>query len=124
MFLFGAETWVVTPHMGRVLGGFQYHVVRRLTGRLLRKRLDGEWEYTAAEATREEAGFKLMETYIWKRKNTVAQYIMTRPILELCKGTERKQGAWVGMRCWEWAGLDLEGAMEMAAAAEEEDGME
>ena len=23
VFLFGAETWVVTPRMGRVLGGFQ-----------------------------------------------------------------------------------------------------
>ena len=34
-------------------------------------------EYTSAEAEREEAGFEPMETYIWKRKNTVAQYIAT-----------------------------------------------
>ena len=27
VFLFGSETWVVTPCMGRALGGFQDHVV-------------------------------------------------------------------------------------------------
>ena len=31
VLLFGAETWVVTPHMGRVLGGFQDQVARWLT---------------------------------------------------------------------------------------------
>ena len=29
VLLFGAETWVVTPCMGLVLGGFQYQVVQR-----------------------------------------------------------------------------------------------
>ena len=28
VFLFSAEKWVVTPFMGRVLGGFQYQVAR------------------------------------------------------------------------------------------------
>ena len=43
VLLFGVETWVVTPCMGRVLGVFQDRVVRRLTGRLLRRRLDTKW---------------------------------------------------------------------------------
>ena len=36
VLLFGAETWVVTPHMGRFLGGFQYQATRRLARWLLR----------------------------------------------------------------------------------------
>ena len=44
VFLFGAETWVVTPFMGRVLGGFQYQVAWQLTGWLPWRRFDGSWE--------------------------------------------------------------------------------
>ena len=55
-------------------------------------RLDGRWEYTLLEAVREEAGFDTMETYIRRRQKTVAQYIATRPILDLCEAVERKWG--------------------------------
>ena len=37
------------------------------------------------EAARKEAGFEPMETYILSRQNTAAQYIVTRPILDLCE---------------------------------------
>ena len=67
VFLCGAETWVVIPHMGRVLGSFQDQVEWRLTGRLLRKRIDWKWEYTLPAAARLEAGFEPIVTYIWKR---------------------------------------------------------
>ena len=61
VLLFSAETWVVTPRMGRVLGGLQDQVARRLTGRILRHKTDRKWEYTSEEIAREEAGFKTME---------------------------------------------------------------
>ena len=67
-------------------------------GRIQRRRGDGKWEYTSAEAEIVEAGFETMETYIRRRHNTVVQYIATRPLLDLCKAMGRKQGAWVGMR--------------------------
>ena len=59
MLIFGAETWVVNPHMGKVLGGLQDQVARRLIWRLPHWRLDGIWEYILAEATGEEAVFEL-----------------------------------------------------------------
>ena len=31
VLLFCAETWAVAPRMGRVIGGFQYQVKRRMT---------------------------------------------------------------------------------------------
>ena len=52
VLLFGAEMWVVIPCIGRVLGGFQDKVPRRLTGSLTLWRLYGRWEYTSAEAAR------------------------------------------------------------------------
>ena len=42
VMLFGAETWVATPRMDRILGGFQDQVARHLTGRLPRIRQDGK----------------------------------------------------------------------------------
>ena len=103
--------------MGRSLSGFQYQVVRRLTGGLSWNSMDGRWDYTSAEVARVEAGFEKMETYIWRSHNTVAQYIVTRSIMDLYRAAERKQGAWVGMRWREQARIDLAGARERATAA-------
>ena len=43
VLIFGEETWVVTPCMGRVLGGFQYQAEKQLTGQLPWRREDGKW---------------------------------------------------------------------------------
>ena len=54
------------------------------------------------------------------------QYIATLFLLHLCEGTERAPGAWVGMRWWEQAEINLAGAREATEAATEaeEDGVE
>ena len=67
VLLFGAETWVVNPYIGRVLGGLQDHVAQQLTERILRRRGDRKWEYSSVEAARAEVGFETMETYICRR---------------------------------------------------------
>ena len=61
VLLFRVDTWVVTPRMGKVLEGFQNQVVRRMTGQLLRRTMDGTWRYTLAAASRETAVFLTME---------------------------------------------------------------
>ena len=33
VMLYKSDTWVKTPHIGRVLGGFHHRVARRMTGR-------------------------------------------------------------------------------------------
>ena len=60
--------------MGGVLGSFQDHVARRLTGRLPRRKSDGRQEYTLVEAAKEEAGFELMETVTAKSEYGRAVY--------------------------------------------------
>ena len=109
VFLFGAETWVVTPRMFIVLGEFQYQVVRRLTGRLPQRKTDGEWYYTLAETSREEVGFQTIEEYILRRHKTDVQYIATQLLLDLCEEEEVSSGAWVGIRWWEQADINLTG---------------
>ena len=73
------------------------------------------------ETAREKAGFLTMEEYIRQRQNTVAQYIATRSLLDLCDGLERAPGAQVGMWWWYQAGLDLAGVRVPAAATAEGD---
>ena len=68
----------------------------------------------AAAAAREEVGFELMETYIWKIQNMVAQYVAMRPILDLFKAEESNWGYRVGMRWWEQELIGLLGARDMA----------
>ena len=67
VLLFCVGTWVVTPRMVRVLGGFQYQVSRRTTGRILRRRGDGNLEYTSVDVTREEEGLDKIKTYIHQK---------------------------------------------------------
>ena len=48
-----------------------------------------------------EAGFKGIGTYVIRRQNTVAQYIVTRPIIDLCERSARRPGVWVYRWWWE-----------------------
>ena len=57
-------------------------------------------------------------------QNAVAQSIAKLLIMDLCKATERKWGARVGMQWWEKSGIELAGAREMVKVAAEKYGME
>ena len=64
-----------------------------------------------------ETGFEGIRKSVTRRQNTVAQYIATRPILDLCEKYARRQGVRVSRWWWEQAGIDLEGAKNRAAEA-------
>ena len=88
-----------------------------MTSRILRRRQDIKCKYTSSAAAREEAGFKAMGEYIWRRQNTVAHFIAIRSMMELCEETEITPGAQVGMRWWEQAGIDVTRGRERVLAA-------
>ena len=110
MLLFGAETWVVTPKMERSLSGFLHGAARRITGRQARREKDVDWHYPSLEWAMQEAGLTDIRMSILKRQNTVAQYIVTRPLLDLCEGARAREGAQVPLRWWYQAGIDWETA--------------
>ena len=60
VLLFGLETWVMTPRMGRFMGGFQHRVVRRITGRQPNRQVDGSWQYPPLDKDMQEAGLNEM----------------------------------------------------------------
>ena len=109
VMLYGLETWVVTPHIGRVLDGFHHRVARRLMVRQHRRGRYSLWVYPSIEDVLVEAVLQEVETYVSLQQNTVAQFISTRPIMDLFLVTERRPGSRVEKWWWEQDGLDLEG---------------
>ena len=69
------------------MGGFHHKVACRLTGRRGR---DGGWVYPLLNEAISEAGLQEVETYFYRRQNTVAQFIVARPIVDLCLVAERR----------------------------------
>ena len=74
----------MSPHIGRTLDGFHQRVTRRLTGRQPQRGLDGAWVYPPLVEAMSETGLQDLETYVARHQNAVAQYIATRPIMDLC----------------------------------------
>ena len=98
VLLFGAETWVLTAKMEKALDAFQGRVVQKLTGRQARRGRNGGWYYLSLVGAMKEAGIVWIMTSILQRQNMVAQFIATRPILDLCKKSKRRPGARVPRR--------------------------
>ena len=124
VLLFGAETWVVSPMMERVLSEFLHGAARRLTGRQARRGRDGEWHYPSLEGAMEEAVLTDIRTSIQRRQNTVAQYIATRPLLGLCEGARPREGSRVTLRWWEQSGINWEKAKAKGTETETTSGSE
>ena len=117
--LFGAETLVLSPRMDWALSSFQNRVARRLTGRKTGRQRDGSRDYPLLAVAMAEVSFEEIVTYVTRRHNTVAQYILTRPILYLYERYSRRPGVWVSWWWWEQEILELDGAKKRAVAESE-----
>ena len=60
-----------------------------------RRRDDGIWKYLPLEEAIKEVGLEEIEMYISRRQNTVALYIATRHIFDMCLEAARCKGSWV-----------------------------
>ena len=103
------------PEDGEVPGQFQSRFVRRITGKHPRQRTDGSWYYPPLAEALGEAGLEEIRKSVTRRQNTVAQYIATRPILDLRERATLRPGARVYRQWHEQDGIDLEGAKKQAA---------
>ena len=77
----------------------------------------GSWDYPTLVKTMGETGFEGIIKSVTRRQNTVAQYIVTRTILDLCERSTRRPEVRVYQQWWEQAGINLEGAKKRAAEA-------
>ena len=65
-----------------------------------------------------EAGLTDIGKSISNRQNMVAQYIATRPLLDLCEKARAMEGARVPMRWWNQTGIDWEAAKTKGGGGE------
>ena len=107
------------PQIGKVLGGFHHRVMQIMTVWMPQRNRDGTFTYPTLEEAMEEEGIQEMETYIDCSQNTAAQYIATRPFMDLCMAGGRPW-KW-GLKRWEKQEIIyLEGIWEAAQVEEAE----
>ena len=71
-----------------------------------------------------EARLQEGDTYVSRRQNTVAQFIVTRPIMDLCLAAERRPGSRVAKRWREQDIMDLDGTRITDQEAKQTEGEE
>ena len=98
VILYRLETWVTTPHIGRVWGGLRHRVTLRMTGRQPWKGRDGIWVYPQLEDPMVEVGLQEVDRYVSRHQNMAAKFISTSPIMGLCMAEEKRLGPIVSKR--------------------------
>ena len=100
VLLYGSETWVVPPHDLRALEGFHVEAARRITGMRPTKR--GEtWVYPKSVSVLQAARVRTIGEYIADCRRNILRTIADRPILEECRGVERRRGSPPHIYWWE-----------------------
>ena len=62
---------------------------------------DESWTYPASKDVFEEVGLYPIEHYIRVRRNSIINFVATRPVYEFCKSAERRPGT-SHHRKWWW----------------------
>ena len=93
VLLYGSKTWV--------LSWFHICAAYRMAKENKPRRRPGHWwVYPKSADVLEECGLKTIAEYINVRRQTIAEYVATRPILDKCVQGEQKRGAI--LCCWWW----------------------
>ena len=88
VLLFGSKAWVLTPRLEKALLGFRHREAWRMAGIGPKLQMDGTWVYPPIVVVLAMVLLKDIGVYTARRQNTVAQYIATCPIMDLCLATE------------------------------------
>ena len=72
--------------------GFHHRAVWWMAGMGPERQLEGTWVYPPIGAALAMVGLDEIGVHIARRQNTVAQYIATRPIMDLWLAEERSPG--------------------------------
>ena len=111
VLLYGSETWSLSPPSMKRLEGFHIRAAWRMSGKRPERNVDGSWTYPCSEDVLESVRMKPIAHYVAVRRQTIANFIVNRPILELCAGAVRKRGLPVQPFWWDQP-MDLDLARE------------
>ena len=85
LLLFSSETWVVTPQLLHQLESFHHPAAQQIAGK--QATLDvrtGVWKWPPLEGAMALTGLKPISEYIIRvRQDTIAQYVVTRPFMNM-----------------------------------------
>jgi hypothetical protein len=100
VLLYGSEMWVLSPTALPRLEGFHIRAAYRMAKQHKPCRGPGnQWIYPKSGEVLKECGLRTIREYIAIRQQTIAVYVVTRPILGKCKQGVRKRGA-IPRRWW------------------------
>jgi hypothetical protein len=90
------------------LEGFHIRAAWRMAKRhKLQQGLQNEWVYSRLEDVLQECGMKTIAEYVQIRRQMIAVYVATRPILHECRQGEHQRGV-VPHRWWWEQPMDLD----------------
>ncbi len=92
VLLYGSETWSLSPSSMKRLEGFHICAAWQMSGKRPERNVDGSWTYPRSGDVLEAVGLKPIAHYVAIRRQTIANFIVNQPILELCAGAVRKRG--------------------------------
>jgi hypothetical protein len=92
MLLYGSETWSLSPSSMKRLEGFHIRTAWQISGKRPVRKDDGSWTYPRLEDVLQAVGLKPITHYVGMRRQTVVNFILNRPIYELCAEAVRKRG--------------------------------
>jgi hypothetical protein len=108
ILLYGSETWVISPQAMAQLEGFHIRAMWSMAQRHKpRQGPQKEWVYPKSEDVLQECGMKTIAEYVQIRRQMIAVYVATRPILQECRQGEQQRGA-VPHRWWWEQPMDLD----------------
>ena len=93
VLLYRRKIWVVAGMMMAVFEGFHHRLSRRISGMVERRGDGGEWEWDPVDTELEVTGLCLMREYVQRWQSAIVEYVVGRPIYELCKGVDRMGGS-------------------------------
>ena len=116
VLLFGSEMWNLTPSALKCLEGFHIRAARRMSGMMpVKDASTSVWNHPASADVLEAAGLYTVKEYIEVRRQTIAAFIVNRPIFNLCRGGRRRGSS--NRQFWWEQPFDLEEARASAPAA-------
>jgi hypothetical protein len=102
VLLYGSESWVLTTPMLNVLNGFQHRIARRISGLMATREDDKTWHYPPIKRALEIAGLYSISEYISKRHTTLASYVATHPILQICQEQAEEKAPYSQSKMFPW----------------------
>ncbi len=101
VLLFGSEMWKLSPLSLKSLEGFQIWAAHRMAGKMPTKNPNGTWTYPISRDVLKAVGLQTIDHYIGVRWETIARFIVDRPLFALCRDGNRKRGSACCTFWWE-----------------------